>query len=120
MSASPAARDALLSRLRADPRVSMVVDALAAVPREVFVPAGAEALAYEDVAIQLALGATISAPPMVAKMLAALALHGGELVLELGSGSGYAAATMVASGATVVGVEIDPELVERAARTLAA
>ena len=84
----------------------MALAALGAVPRELFVPPHLAELAYADEALQLAPGATISAPSMVAVMLTALEPARGLRVLELGSGSGYAAAVFAAAGMWVTGVEI--------------
>ena len=81
-------------------------------------PAEAAELAYEDVALQIGPSATISAPTMVAEMLAALELRPGLLVLEVGAGSGYAAACVAALGARVLGIELLPELVEAARQSL--
>lgn len=69
-----------------------VLSALRAVPRERFVPRALEASAYEDVPLPIELGQTISQPYIVAEMLAAARLASGDRVLEIGTGSGYAAA----------------------------
>jgi protein-L-isoaspartate(D-aspartate) O-methyltransferase len=112
-------RDHLLDRLHRDPRVrTEVVDAISRVPRECFVPADLVGLAYEDAALRIGPEATISAPSMVAEMLSVLELRPGAAVLEVGLGSGYAAAVMAAMGARVIGVELDPALAEQARRNL--
>ncbi|HEY8739914.1 MAG TPA: protein-L-isoaspartate O-methyltransferase [Candidatus Dormibacteraeota bacterium] len=90
------------------------VNAIAAVPRELFVPARFSELVYADVALQLGEGATISAPSMVAAMISAMRPAAGLRVLEIGAGSGYAAAAMAAAGMEVVGVEISPILARQA------
>ena len=90
------------------------VNAIAAVPRELFVPAPFSELVYADVALQLGEGATISAPSMVAAMISAMRPAAGLRVLEIGAGSGYAAAAMAAAGMEVVGVEISPILARQA------
>ena len=95
-----------------------VIEAMSAVPREAFVPEQHHQLSYEDRPIQIGPDATISAPSMVAAMLDALKLEPGLKVLEVGVGSGYAAATMAALGAQVIGLDIVPELVEQAHRNL--
>ena len=105
----------LLEALRREGRLTAVsIAAVAAVRRELFVPPALVELAYEDVALQLAPGATISAPSMVAVMVSAMDPAPGLRVLEVGSGSGYAAAVMAAAGFEVVGVERLPDLVPRA------
>jgi protein-L-isoaspartate(D-aspartate) O-methyltransferase len=124
------AQDPITARLRsrmvrdqlaacADPRV---VAAMAAVPREDFVPADARALAYHDGALPIGAGQTISQPRTVAAMLAALRLAPGMRVLDVGCGSGYAAALLadlVAPGGAVVAVERQATLVPPARRRLA-
>jgi protein-L-isoaspartate(D-aspartate) O-methyltransferase len=74
-----------------DPRV---LDAMGLVPREEFVPADVRDLAYEDRALPIGYGQTISQPYTVAFMCEALELAGHEKVLEIGSGSGYGAAVL--------------------------
>src|ERR1700737_4527378 len=101
------ARDRLLRRLRADPRSTQAaVEAIARVRRELFVPASQAEIAYEDIPLEIGPMATISAPSMVAEMLAVLRLKPGLSVLEIGAGSGYAAATVAAMGANVIGLEL--------------
>ena len=112
-------REQLLARLAADPRLSRAaVEAIAAVPRELFVAPEGPDVAYQDIALQIGPSATISAPSMVAEMLTALDLRPGQLVLEIGAGSGYAAACMAALGARVVGIELLPELAVEGRRHL--
>jgi protein-L-isoaspartate(D-aspartate) O-methyltransferase len=117
----PSPRGRLLEYLRRDGRLTaQSVAAIAAVPRELFVPSALAELAYQDVALQLAPGATISAPSMVAVMISALDPAPGLRVLEVGSGSGYAAAVMAATGMDVLGVELRPDLVPAARFAVAA
>lgn len=85
-----------------DPRV---LEAMAAVPRELFVPQHLRDQAYVDRALPLGHGQTISQPLMVAEMVQALELQAGERVLDVGTGSGYQAAVLAACGAQVVGIE---------------
>lgn len=95
-----------------DPRV---LAAMAAVPRHAFVPEDARALAYDDGARPIGNGQTISQPRVVALMLAALALRPGMRVLDVGAGSGYAAALLahlVAPG-SVLALERQGDLVAR-------
>jgi protein-L-isoaspartate(D-aspartate) O-methyltransferase len=100
-----------------DPRI---LDAFRAVPREAFVPAELSALAYEDRALPIGEGQTISQPSMIALMLAALEPKANERALEVGAGSGYAAALLGRLTKSVLAVEIVPELADRARRTLSA
>ena len=81
----------LRSRDIADERV---LRAMGAVPRELFVPEPLRRRAYDDAALPIGGGQTISQPYMVAKICEALALHGGERVLDVGTGSGYQAAVL--------------------------
>ena len=114
-------RDRLLRRLRQDSRLSAdALDAIARVARELFVPAKHAEVAYEDVALEIGPAATISAPSMVAEMLSVMRLRPGLSVLEIGGGSGYAAATLAVLGARVITVEVQPELADQARRNLAA
>lgn len=99
-----------------DPRI---LDAFRSVPREAFVPAELAPLAYEDRALPIGEGQTISQPSMIALMLAALAPVATDRALEVGAGSGYAAALLGKLTATVRAVEIVPALVDRAQKTLA-
>lgn len=95
-----------------------VLRALARVPRHLFVPPDLQAHAYEDAALPIAQGQTISQPFIVALMAAALWLHGAERVLEIGSGSGYAAAVLAELSAAVISLERQPLLAETAADLL--
>ena len=98
-------------------RDEKVLAALAAVPRELFVPEQLRRNAYADRALPIGSGQTISQPFMVATMLEALELDGGR-VLEVGTGSGYQAALLAELADEVVTIERVPELAEEARRTL--
>ena len=112
-------REALISRLRADRSLTPeAIAAIAAVPREDFVPLDYISLAYEDAALEIGPLATISAPSMVAAMLTVMEVRPGMKVLEIGAGSGYAAATLAAMEAFVIGLEIQPRLAEWARANL--
>ena len=87
-----------------------VLAAMAAVPRERFVGRSIRAHAYEDRALPIEEEQTISQPWVVAAICEALALTGGERVLEIGTGSGYSAAVLARVGASVLGVERFPAL----------
>jgi protein-L-isoaspartate(D-aspartate) O-methyltransferase len=97
-----------------------VLAAMATVPRHAFVPADLRAQAYADGALPIGRRQTISQPYIVALMTQLLALHGGERVLEIGTGSGYQTAVLSRLAGAVYSIEIDPELAERARATLAA
>lgn len=98
-----------------DPRV---LDAMMQVPREAFVPAGEQSAAYDDRALPLSEGQTISQPFTVAFMCEALQLDGSERVLEIGTGSGYAAAVLARLAREVDTVERILALAAGAAQTL--
>jgi protein-L-isoaspartate(D-aspartate) O-methyltransferase len=95
-----------------------VLEAMRAVPRHAFVPPELIDSAYEDNALPLKLGQTISQPYIVAYMTQALDLHGTERVLEIGTGSGYQAAVLANIVREVYTVEILPELSQSAAAVL--
>jgi protein-L-isoaspartate(D-aspartate) O-methyltransferase len=99
-------------------RNGRVLDAFRAVPRHLFVPEAEQARAYEDHPVGIGHQQTISQPFMVACMSQALELSGGERVLEVGTGSGYQTAILLALGATVYTVERIPELAETARKNL--
>ena len=95
-----------------------VLDAFRAVPREAFVPEDLEEFAYADAPLPIERGQTISQPYIVALMAAALELSPGDRVLEIGTGSGYAAAILGQIAREVYSVERHQELAELAARRL--
>jgi protein-L-isoaspartate(D-aspartate) O-methyltransferase len=97
-----------------------VLAAMERVPRELFVPEPERSRAYDDAALPLAHGQTISQPYMVARIAEALAVRVGDRVLDVGTGSGYQAAVLAELGADVVTIERIPELAERARENLAA
>ena len=103
-------RDQLAARGVRDPRV---LDAMRTVPRHRFVPEALQAQAYSDSPLPIGRGQTISQPYIVAFMAEALGLRGGERVLEVGSGSGYAAAVLSLLAAEVYGIELEQELYDR-------
>jgi len=95
-----------------------VLDAMREVPREVFVPSAEQDRAYDDCALPLPHGQTISQPYMVARCVELAALRDSDVVLEVGLGSGYQAAVMSRLCAQVVGVEIIADLAAGAQRAL--
>lgn len=112
------ARERLLFSLRQEIRDTRVLDAMASVPRELFVPPQLSLSAYLDGPLPIGLGQTISQPLIVAMMTEALSLKGSEKVLELGTGSGYQTAVLAHLAAEVVSLERIPELQQRAGQTL--
>jgi len=101
-------------------RSEMVLDAMSKVPREQFVPKGVREFAYEDSPLPIEAGQTISQPYIVAFMIEGLALRGGEKVLEIGAGSGYAAAVLAEIAGEVYTVERIEKLADSAVAALAA
>ena len=97
-----------------------VLAAMEGVPRELFVPPELRGRAYEDAALPIGSGQTISQPYMVARICEALVLTGREHVLDVGTGSGYQAAVLAELAAEVDTIERIPELAERARQNLAA
>ena len=119
-----AGRDSLLVRRLIDQgiRDPRVLAAFARVPRSFFVPDEARDEAEADRPLEIGCGQTISQPYVVAAMAEALDLTGRERVLEVGTGSGYAAAIlaeMMPVSAEIRSVEIIPQLAESARRVLA-
>ena len=105
----------IASRGVADRRV---LDAMRAVPREAFVPAAAAEFAYEDTPLAIEEGQTISQPYVVALMTEALQLTPRDRVLEIGAGSGYAAAVLSRVAAEVYAMERHAVLAELARRRI--
>ncbi|MDH3236772.1 MAG: protein-L-isoaspartate(D-aspartate) O-methyltransferase, partial [Alphaproteobacteria bacterium] len=100
-------------------RSENVLNAMRKVPRERFLPKGMREFAYEDSPLPIDAGQTISQPYIVAFMAEALDLHGGERVLEIGTGSGYAAAVLAELAGDVYTIERIEELADSAKSTLA-
>jgi protein-L-isoaspartate(D-aspartate) O-methyltransferase len=100
-------------------RDERVLEAMARVPREVFVPEELRDAAYEDAALPIGHGQTISQPYMVARICEELRLRGDERVLDVGTGSGYQAAVLAELAAEVHSIERIPELAEAAREALA-
>jgi len=101
-------------------RSEAVLGALRKVPREAFLPERLREFAYEDSPLPIDAGQTISQPYIVALMTEALDLRGGERVLEIGTGSGYAVAVLAEIAAEVYTIERIGELAEKAASALEA
>ena len=91
-----------------------VLEAMAATPREAFVPNVPTSVAYDDRALPIDAGQTISQPYIVARMTELLAVEPGDRVLEIGTGSGYQAAVLARLGARVTSIERFPDLSDSA------
>jgi protein-L-isoaspartate(D-aspartate) O-methyltransferase len=109
-------REQLQARDIEDPHV---LAAMRKVPRHEFVPVDFVESAYDDCALPLKMGQTISQPYIVAFMTQALELRGTECVLEIGTGSGYQAAVLAEIVPEVYTIEILPQLQEQAVAMLA-
>ncbi len=101
----------------ADERVLAVMGEL---PREAFIPAAGAYAAYDDSALPIAAGQTISQPYMVARMTELLQVAPSMRVLEVGTGSGYQTAVLARLGAQVRSIERQPSLADAARATLVA
>jgi len=97
-----------------------VLAAMERVPRELFVPERLQRRAYEDAALPIGEGQTISQPYMVARIAEALDLSGNEHVLDVGTGSGYQAAVLAELAGEVDTIERIPALAEQARNNLKA
>jgi protein-L-isoaspartate(D-aspartate) O-methyltransferase len=97
-----------------------VLAAIERVPREAFVPEAFRDRAYDDAALPIGEGQTISQPYMVARICEALALRGGERVLDVGAGSGYQAAVLAELAGEVHTIERLATLAESAREALVA
>jgi protein-L-isoaspartate(D-aspartate) O-methyltransferase len=108
----------LVEQLRPAIRDERVLAAIAAVARELFVPRRERRRAYENIALPIAAGQTISQPLVVARMLEVLQLRPGDRVLDVGTGSGYHAALLALLAGHVWTIERHAELSAQAQRTL--
>jgi len=114
-------RDRMIERLRADGiRDEIVLAAMNAVPRHIFVDEALASRAYEDTPLPIGDGQTISQTYMVARICEELSLRGSERVLDVGAGSGYQAAVLAELASEVHTIERRPELAERARANLEA
>jgi protein-L-isoaspartate(D-aspartate) O-methyltransferase len=111
-------REDLLRSLRSRIADERVLAAVAEVPRELFVSPSLEKFAYADRPLPIGGGQTISQPTLVARMCELLELSDDDIVLDVGSGSGYHAAMLSRLCRHVYGIELDAELAEQAARSL--
>ena len=120
MARTTACADRLVEQLRPHIRDERVLAAIAAVPRDLFVPRGLVEAAWENTALPIGGGQTISQPVVVARMCELLELRGDERVLDVGTGSGYHAAVLAHLAREVWSIERDPRLSRRAGRALEA
>lgn len=93
-------------------------DALAAVPRERFAPKGKRSLAYAELELPVAEGRWLPRPRDFAKLVEALEVSRGDVVLDIACGRGYSTAVLAQMAETVIGLEDDRALVERASALL--
>ncbi len=116
---SQRARDRMIERLRAEGGIGdeRVLTAMRTVPRHLFIDEALASRAYEDTALPIGNGQTISQPWVVARMTAALIEHGlPKRVLEIGTGSGYQGAVLATLGLETYSVERIEELLRVARR----
>ncbi|MCO6432280.1 MAG: protein-L-isoaspartate(D-aspartate) O-methyltransferase [Deltaproteobacteria bacterium] len=97
---------------------SEVLRAMGKMPRHRFVPSDVQDKAYNDQAISLGPGQSISQPYVVALMLQSVEIQAGDKVLDVGTGSGYQTALLAELGAEVYSIEIDPALSRRSGKLL--
>lgn len=113
-------RHRMIERLRDHYKVrdERVLEVMARIPRHFFVPEAIKSQAYNDNALPITGGQTISQPYIVAKMTELLELDGSEKVLEIGAGSGYQTAVLVSLARKVFSIERLAALAEEADRRL--
>ncbi len=113
-------REAMISLIESrGVRSADVLSAMRQIPRELFVPPELADQAYDDAALQIGSGQTISQPYMVAAMTEMLELRSSDCVLEVGTGSGYQTAILACLCAAVFTIERHPSLQQKALETLA-
>ncbi len=96
-----------------------LVEAMLDIPRELFVPKAARGIAYVDEDIAIGNGRYLMEPMVFARMLQEAGVQESDVVLDIGSGSGYSTAVLARLAATVVGIESDADLARRAGEALA-
>lgn len=111
-------KDQLLELLAQNGTSPHIISAFNRIPREDFVPREYRSLAYNDDALPIGEGQTISQPSLVAMMLDALKLRGSEKVLEIGTGSGYQTALLSKLASKVYSIERLETLAEKAKKRL--
>jgi protein-L-isoaspartate(D-aspartate) O-methyltransferase len=117
---SRTAPESLLRALRRHVSDERVLQAIAAVPRDRFVPPELRPQAWENVPLPIGAGQTISQPLVVARMCEVLELTGSELLLDVGTGSGYHAAVLARLVRHVHSIEVHASLSRQAAANLRA
>lgn len=95
-----------------------IIDAMSKIPRERFVPESKAGIAYVDEAISLGGGRCVMEPMIIARLLQTAALKPSDVALSIGSGSGYAVAVLATIVDTVVAVEPDKALAQKASAAL--
>jgi protein-L-isoaspartate(D-aspartate) O-methyltransferase len=115
-----AAAERLIRTLQRHVSDDRVLAAVAAVPRDRFVPADLQAEAWENIPLPIGSGQTISQPLVVARMCELLELTGSETVLDVGTGSGYHAAVLARLALHVYSIEVHESLSRQAAANLRA
>lgn len=95
-----------------------VIEALAATPREAFVPAALRGVAYTDGSLLVGAGRSMAPAMVVGRMLQAADLQDGDIVLNVGCGTGYTMAVMGCLVGTVIGLECDKAMVDSAEKQL--
>ncbi len=111
----------LLNSLREKGFSEKIIEAFSKVKREDFIPQNIKAMAYEDTALPIGLGQTISQPYTISVMLSLLDLKKGQKVLEIGSGCGYVLALLseiVGEKGRVFGIELIKALAEKSKENL--
>jgi protein-L-isoaspartate(D-aspartate) O-methyltransferase len=113
-------RQQLIERIRASTQVedARILNAFQRVPRHEFLSEAQKDIAYDDRAVPLEEGQTVSQPSMIAIMLSELSCEPGQRALEVGAGSGYAAALLGQLVAEVYAIELRPALAARARANL--
>ena len=111
-------RERLIDLLSAQIGDRRVLAAIAAVPRDLFVPPSLRSEAWDNTSLPIGHGQTISQPSVVARMCELLELDGSETVLDVGTGSGYHAAVLARLAARVVSIELKAALSRRAREAL--
>src|SRR5690606_22367776 len=91
-----------------------LLNAMANIPRELFVPASARGIAYVDEDIRIADGRYLVEPMVLARLIDHAAIEPGDIVLDIGCGTGYSSAVLGKLASAVVAVESDPDLAARA------
>jgi protein-L-isoaspartate(D-aspartate) O-methyltransferase len=118
MARAPASAESLVEKIRPYIRDERVLEAVAAVPRHEFVPDALARFAWENTALPIGAGQTISQPVVVARMCEVLHLTGDEKVLDVGTGSGYHAAILAHLAREVWSIERKAKLAQQARANL--